>query len=425
MNRHNLTAGDKSEAGDGYAVNDLTFKFGPFLLNPKQGRLLQDGEPLALTPKAFAVLNYLIENSGELVTKEQLFEAVWPKVVVTEAALTVCIREIRQCLQDSTRQPRYIETIYKRGFRFIGHPLRQSMALQVDSVLVGRDQALRVLRGALQQTFNGRRQVFFISGEAGIGKTSLLDAFLAEQRHTGKCRIAKGQCIEHYGHAEPYFPLLDAINHLCRDGNAELAETLAKFAPSWLPYIPAMAQFASAEPRNLTAECVIREMAELLERISKEKPLILVLDDMHWCDASTTDFLSFWARKAEPAPVLLLISLRLSDTIVSNTALRNVKQELILRGLSEQLALEFLSVSDIDLYLAQRFSPNDFQPEFAETLHWRTDGNPLFLVNVLAQLRFCNYLECVEGVWRLCIELDEIAQLVPDTLKEMIALQFE
>jgi len=425
MEKHNVIRADRSDTEVEGASTKPAYKFGPFLLNPEQGSLSQNGMSVALTPKAFAVLVYLVEHAGELVSKDQLFGAVWPNVIVTEAALTVCIREIRLCLQDSTRQPVYIETVYKRGFRFIGNLLHESAMSEADSGLVGRDQPLSVLRTALQQALTGQRRVLFISGEAGIGKTSLLDAFLAQQGHNGKFRIAKGQCIEHHGNAEPYFPLLDAVNRLCRDGDVEIAQTVVKFAPSLLPYIPILAHLATAEPRSLSAHCLIREMAELLEQLGSQKPLIVVLDDMHWCDASTTDFLAFWARKREPAPVLLLVGLRLSDTIVSNTALRNVKQELILLGLAEQLALEFFSVADIASYIAHRFCPNGFSPALAEMLHARTDGNPLFLVNVLAQLCACGSLCCVEGVWQLQTELAQIASLVPDTLKEMIGRQFE
>lgn len=95
--------------------------FGPFKLDPSNALLLQNGDPIPLTPKAFAVLSYLIKFAGELVTKDAIFKAVWPNVIVTEAALTVCIREIRKALTDSTRKPMYIETVYKRGFRFIGN----------------------------------------------------------------------------------------------------------------------------------------------------------------------------------------------------------------------------------------------------------------------------------------------------------------
>jgi DNA-binding winged helix-turn-helix (wHTH) protein len=73
-----------------------------------------------LTGKAFAVLRYLVTHAGELVTKDELFQAIWPETVVSEAALTSCITELREILRDQAQERRYIETVHRRGFRFIG-----------------------------------------------------------------------------------------------------------------------------------------------------------------------------------------------------------------------------------------------------------------------------------------------------------------
>ena len=93
--------------------------FGPFRLDVANERMWRGQEELKLTRKAFAVLHYLVEHAGQLVTKEALFTKVWPEVVVGDAALTVCIRELRQVL-GATKAPQYIETVYGRGYRFIG-----------------------------------------------------------------------------------------------------------------------------------------------------------------------------------------------------------------------------------------------------------------------------------------------------------------
>ncbi len=75
---------------------------------------------MRLTPKAAAVLGYVVERSGQVVSREELFQVVWVETVVSDAALTSCIQEIRQALRDKARKPRYLETIYKRGVRFLG-----------------------------------------------------------------------------------------------------------------------------------------------------------------------------------------------------------------------------------------------------------------------------------------------------------------
>jgi pimeloyl-ACP methyl ester carboxylesterase len=96
-----------------------SLSFGPFVLNPGSGRLSRDGTPVPLTPKAFAVLQYLAEHPGKLIVKEELLETAWRGVFVGDAVLKVTIREIRRALGDDPATPRYIETAHRRGYRFI------------------------------------------------------------------------------------------------------------------------------------------------------------------------------------------------------------------------------------------------------------------------------------------------------------------
>ena len=100
-------------------ADEQTVNFGPYRLDPANARLWQGTQPLRLTPKAFQVLCYLAERPGQLVTKDELFAAVWAETVVSEATLTSAIQEIRKAFQDNAREPQYVETVPKRGFRFI------------------------------------------------------------------------------------------------------------------------------------------------------------------------------------------------------------------------------------------------------------------------------------------------------------------
>ena len=96
-----------------------TLTFGACALNRASGQLTRDGRAVPLTPKAYDVLRYLVEHAGRLVTKQELLDAAWPDVFVGDAALKVCIREIRKALEDEAQRPRYIETAHRRGYRFI------------------------------------------------------------------------------------------------------------------------------------------------------------------------------------------------------------------------------------------------------------------------------------------------------------------
>src|SRR5688500_5671960 len=96
------------------------YHFGPFRLELGNERLWQGPEEVILRPKSFAVLQYLVAQPGRLVTREEVLQAVWPGITVSDAVLTVCIGEIRRALQDSHQAPQFIETVHRRGYRFLG-----------------------------------------------------------------------------------------------------------------------------------------------------------------------------------------------------------------------------------------------------------------------------------------------------------------
>src|SRR5688500_6625115 len=105
------------------------FSFGPFRLDAANARLTRGSQAIALQPKAFDVLAYLLEKAGSLVTQEELIDAVWPDTIVGDSSLKSCIRQIRQALGDGVKEPRFIETVHRRGYRFIA-PLDRGEKVQ-------------------------------------------------------------------------------------------------------------------------------------------------------------------------------------------------------------------------------------------------------------------------------------------------------
>ncbi len=302
-----------------------TIEFEPYHLNLLDESLWRHGERLNLTRKAFAVLCYLVQNAGQLVTRDDLFEAAWPEVHVSDDALTVCIREIRQVLGDQARSPQYIETARGRGYRFIVPVTVQSLITGADHrdqvadtplparpLMVAREAKLARLHHQFNKMLQGQRQMVLVSGEAGIGKTTLVDVFVSEIAMQGHVRIGRGQCIDHYGTGEAYLPLLDALGQLCRgDDGAHLLPILHQHAPSWLLQMPALLsseEFDALEHRGreITPERMLRELAEAAETMALERPLVLVLEDLHWSDHATLDWLAFVARRRRPARLFVV-----------------------------------------------------------------------------------------------------------------------
>src|ERR1700683_3250083 len=216
-----------------------------------------DQERILVTPKAFAVLSYLVDHAGRLVTQEDLLNAVWPNTFVQPEVLKKHVFLLRELLGDDPKSPQFIETVPRRGYQFIatvrdGPSAEPAVDTPARTKLVGRDQALTELRTHLQKTFGGLRQMVFVTGEPGIGKTSLVDEFQRQAGAGAALRIARGQCVEGYGGKEAYYPMLDALGGLCRaPAGDSVVQILAAKAPTWLVQFPSL---------------VKREQREILQR---------------------------------------------------------------------------------------------------------------------------------------------------------------
>src|SRR5580658_7026536 len=156
-------------------------QFGCFQLDTRNECLWQNGTRISLTPRPFAVLRYLVENPQRLVTHDELLEALWPETYVQPQVLRTYILELRKLLGDNPDEPQFIETIPKRGYRFLA-PVANAAGSSAGSPtpsLVGRDSELATLHAHLARARNAERPTVFITGDPGIGKTALIDAFSA------------------------------------------------------------------------------------------------------------------------------------------------------------------------------------------------------------------------------------------------------
>ena len=404
------------------------FVFSSFRLDVANASLRRGEQTIFLTPKALNVLRYLVEHAGQLVTKDDLWRAVWPGVSVTDATLSVCMSKVRKALGDESKTPRYIETVHRLGYRFIAPVSTQSARISDSGFrgqdfvptrapqsatphFVGRDAEMAQLHEWWERALAGERQIVFVTGEPGIGKTTFVEEFLRQEQVSDEesLWIGRGQCIEHYGIGESYFPLLDALSRLCREpGGGRMLELLDKHAPAWLVQMPALVGAADLEKlarktAGATHARMLRELADAMEVISQERPLVLRLEDLHWSDYSTLEWLGFLARRRETARLLVLGTYRPVEVIVREHPLKTLKQELQIHGESKELPLALLSEAAVREYLALRFAPSfgsnssssQHQTEgaaqeplrkLAHTIYQRTDGNPLFIVSVVDYL---------------------------------------
>ena len=419
-------------------ASNVVYRFGRFELQPRERRLVRAGAPVSLPAKAFDLLVCLVGHAPRLVRKDELFAAVWPDTIVEETNLNYTVSLIRKALLDGRDGERCIETVPRQGYRFVLQveriaDLAASIRPGSDSdrsrvPLVQREPELEALRAALRRARTGQRQLVFVTGEAGIGKTSVVQTFLSEVSVTGGAVVARGQCIAHRGEAEAYMPVLEALGRLGRtaDGRA-LVDALDRFAPSWLVQLPGLVsreQLPALQQRLLgqTGERMQREIDEALASATALMPLIVVLEDLHWSDQSTIDLLARLARCEDAAQLLILATYRPADALAVSHPLYAMVQELQLRGACQQLPLAPLSRPSVSAYVNESFA-GAVPVAVVDLIHHRTEGSPLFIAALIESWRAGGMLVETNGRWSWHLAATEHALTVPESLRAFIEEQ--
>jgi DNA-binding winged helix-turn-helix (wHTH) protein/tetratricopeptide (TPR) repeat protein len=406
--------------------------FRPFHLDLDTERLMRGSSPVPLTPKAFAVLHFLVARSHRLVTKEEILGTLWAGTNVQDAVLKVCIAEIRKALGDRARAPRYIETSPRRGYRFVGTIDGRSRRDPAPrrAGLVGRGPEMARLEGWLENARRGERQVVFVTGEGGIGKTAVVQSLLDRAASAPGTWVARGACVEQYGSGEPYLPVLEGIGRLARGPHGDrLVALLRRHAPTWLAQMPSLLRETERESLGretigATGERMVRELAEAVEAFDEETTLVLALEDLQWSDFSTLDLISCLARRREPAGLMLIGTYRPADVLLGHHPLRAVTRELRMRRQCHELPLGYLSQAEVAEYLAGRF-PETLAESMAGPIHRRTGGNPLFMVNVVDYLAGRDLIGTPGARGNLAGAPSAVESVIPESLREMIEKQLD
>jgi DNA-binding winged helix-turn-helix (wHTH) protein/tetratricopeptide (TPR) repeat protein len=412
-------------------------QFHSFRLDTVNHCLWNGEDRVSLTPKAFDVLRYLVEHADRLVTQDEILEALWPETYVNPEVIKKYVLEIRKALGDRHDTPEFIETFPRRGYQFVSAVTEVSPGTLSDASLngtrkmVGREAAMAQLDGYLNRVLKAQRQIIFITGEAGVGKTTLIDEFHKTATRQPNLRVVRGQCVEGFGGKEAYYPVLEALGQWVRDsGGGSVVHTLAKQAPTWLIQFPSLVKSDQREALQkeilgATRERMVREICEALESLTAQDSLVLILEDLHWVDPSTLDFISALARRRGPAKLLLLATYRPADVIISGSPLKALKQDLVLHDLGHEISLERLEESDVSEYLAIKFVGGDFPSGFANLIYRRSGGNPLFMVTILQDMVKKRLIAQADGRWTLGVALADVEPSVPETLDQLIEMQFQ
>jgi len=420
--------------------------FGSFALDTGNECIWQHGAQLALAPKPFAVLRYMVENPGRLITHDELLDSLWPKTYVQPQVLRTYMLELRKVLGDDAGNPLFIQTVPKRGFRFVApvsdcppsepktpHTLNQAPASTESDLhesqaneIVGRDEEFTHLKKLAEQTGSGQRQMVFVTGEVGIGKTALVDAFSHWARSAplaaGPANLARGQCVEGFGAKEEYYPVMEALHQLCASADGEIAcRILSTLAPAWQT---AQIMESAVSPNH---ERMPGDLCAALEELSAVRPLILVFEDLHWADESTLHLLSALARRRAPAQLMILATYRPQDGAgrAMERPLKSIKQDLLMRRLCCEMPLSPLGKPAMKVLLTRELQQDALPPGLATFVHRHSEGNPLFAIAILEHLIAQQFLVRRAGGWEQHAPFQEMEAGVPDGLAKMIELEME
>jgi predicted ATPase/DNA-binding winged helix-turn-helix (wHTH) protein len=442
-------------------------RFANFRLDISNACVWRDNTQLSLSPKPFAVLQYLVEHPGRLVTHDELLDALWPDTYVQPQVLRTYVLDLRKLLGDDAGDPRFIQTVPKRGYYFVarvedcgdaGHaPIervdRTAEGAQSSSArgpalveIVGRESELERLGALLEGISNGQRQIVFVTGESGIGKTALVDAFQASDGIAQAALIVRGQCVEGLGRKEEYYPVMEALSQLCASKDSERAcRILGRMAPAWLAVLGRQEESTSRATRRMTGE-----LCEALEEFSQERPLVLVFEDLHWSDDATVHLISALARRRASSRLMVVATYRpydvshdqLShDTVPHDRVsqdraeqnlehpLKGLKHDLAMRRLCAEIVLEPLAKTAVKQLLARELKQEALPSGLSSLIHQFSGGNPLFVLAILEHLISQGYLvrQVIDGVeqWGQCGTTAEMAANVPAGLTQMIELELE
>jgi predicted ATPase len=409
--------------------------FHAFRLDTTNQCLWRGDERVPLAPKAFDLLRYLVEHGDRLVTQEEILEALWTDTYVNPEVVKKYILGIRKVLGDRHKKPEFIRTFPKRGYQFIAPVTddRQASAARPAPharPFIDRRAARAQLETCLEQTQRGVRQVVFVTGEAGVGKTTFVDLFVQRVALRPDVRIGRGQCIETFGGQEAYYPVLEAVDQLVRRSDDErLLQVLRKGAPTWLMQFPALVKAdqrdaLQRETIGATRERMVREICEVFEAIGSDRVLIVVLEDVHWADLATLDVVSTFARRREPARVLVVATQRPFVGAADPASVR-LQQDLTIHGLCERIALDAFERTEVSEYLALEFDHAPFATDLSSAIHRHSGGNALFVSAVVRELVADGVVMREGDTWKLTTPVERIEPGVPASLQDMLRTQFD
>lgn len=399
---------------------ERTIKFADFTFETDGNILFRAYETVPLEPVAARVLRHLLENGGRLVSKDELLDAVWGDVFTTEDVLKRAVSQIRRALGDNAQNPRFIETLHRRGYRFLINRERAEKPHQTEKsteiiypqfdCFIGRAAEMDFLQTEFRRcSKDGNHSPILISGEPGIGKTQVATRFAAWAEKEENAVPLRARFFDYEASYIPPFDLfLDLLREACESVFGEnKIEDLRAFIEEKLKITLPEELFSNAVGvwrASADASRAIAPLAECFVRLSRLQPLVLLFDDLQWVDETSRRIISYLLRIATDAPLMIIGLTRRGDTenrkkpfaewLQTQAAYRSFTT-LVLSALSEENCRDLIG----EIFHRQ-ININDISAADLQKLHLATSGNPYFIVETVRLLIGENVIEKNDTGWR-------------------------
>ena len=370
------------------------YRFDVFEVDVGLYRLSREGEPVPIGPKPFDLLLYLIRNAQRTIPKAELIREVWQAEAASDSSVPTCIAAVRRALEDDPDNPRFIQTIRGRGYRFIGSAVsepeiqtdddRQSVTASRSKTFVGRQAEMESLSSGLFQTLGGNPQTFLLMGEAGIGKTRMIEEFARHAAVRG-VSVLVGRCREEEG-SPAFWPWIQILRTHIESGHQETLSNLKPYAavisqmlPELRELFPTIAPLPDVEAQQARFR-LLDAITRFLQASAKQKPLALMIDDLHRADTSSLLLLEFLVRELRNSPIFILGAYRDLDIIGGTT------REQCLTRVARMATTRSIQLGGISRHAVSELVGQPEDAELVSALYEQSAGNPFFLTQLVQLL---------------------------------------
>lgn len=370
--------------------------------------LRRAGRRIAIAPKPLKLLLHLAQRHPASVTPDELLKMLWPDVRVTPSSVARAVRDIRRAIGDSGATG-LIRTVRGRGYALSDAPEPAATIAAGGhdaATFIGREAELACLRDALGRVESGGGCIATIGGEPGIGKTSLATELVSRAAERG-FRVVMGNCRSD-PRAPAYRPWPEVVDGIVEQCGDDVWRALGATAGGIAPVAAHLRdQFTSRKAASMDVGARFRLFqgtTKLLRDVARSRPLLVLLEDLHWARAAAIHLLQFLSRAIVDVPLLLVATHRTAG------APRNATLQAALGELASlphalcDIRLAGLPLADLVTYV-HGATGTSLESPLVERLHAATGGNPRF---VRRMIPIINANGAREGIRRIPASLKHV-----------------